>query len=211
MGVYSKDMRRRFLFALFVCAFGLVALMLARRAREPEFKGRKVHVWFEAFFGTIEDLRESEVAFRAMGTNALPYLRKELVVPDSRLRTTEASWRVRLGVINGIGMKARNLRPLPREVRARAVYLAALASGRVAIPDLIPRLADPEPDVRIAAATALRSFGTSASIALPSLSRLTNDQSTGKSTYAGTMVGARAGEALRAISGQDTNTYVLAW
>lgn len=202
-------MRRRFYFVLIVGALAMCLIIILHKVSMPVFKRRTVDAWFESHFGTIEELREADLAFKSMGTAALPYLRSQLQVSDSTLRNKEGSLRTRL--LPRIGMKARILRPAPRDVRTRAVYLAAVAGGKEAIPDLITALKDPEPDVRIAAATALRSFGRLAAAAVPILSQLTNDAVSGFSYYAGRTVKGSAVDAMQAITGQDTNTYALKW
>ena len=202
-------MRRRFYFVLIVGALATCFMIVLHKASTPVFKGRSVDAWFESHFGTIEELREADLAFKSMGTAALPYLRSQLRVSDSTLRNTQGSVRTKL--LPRIGMKARILRPSPRDIRTRAVYLAAVAGGKEAIPDLIAALKDPEPDVRIAAATALRSFGRSAKAAVPVLSQLTNDAVSGFSYYAGRTVRSSAVDAMQTITGENTNTYALKW
>jgi HEAT repeat protein len=102
-------------------------------------------------------------------------------------------------------------RPFPREIRARAAYLIAVAGGREVIPDLIIALDDPQPDVRIIAAKALRSFGQGARSALPALSSITNDMRPGAYYCSPSMVSQTAVEAIRTISGTDRKTHPLSW
>ena len=142
-----------------------------------------------------------------MGVTAVPYLRGRLRVHDSGL--SDALPKLSRDVL--APRVPTKFRAYPREIRARAAYLIAVAGGREVIPDLITALTDPQPDVRIIAAKALRSFGQDAQPALPALSSITNDTRAGAYYCSASMVSQTAVEAIRTITGTDKKLPPLSW
>src|SRR5678815_974260 len=77
------------LFALFLGLLILPELL----SNEPRYQGKRLSSWFKQYYRTSGELEEgyeeAGAAFRAMGTNAVPYLLSEFYSntnTDSRLR-----------------------------------------------------------------------------------------------------------------------------
>lgn len=201
-------MHRKLSIAAAVLLVGLVCILALRSPRDTNiiFKGRSAAEWFGMYFSTYEDAEASKNAFQTMGATAVPFLRSQLSVQDYSLRGVSAKLSreilPRVGV--GLGFQA-----YPREIRARAAYLIALAGGKNVIPDLTNALQDPQPDVRIIAAEGLCSFGRDAQSAITALSSITNDMRSGAYYCQASVVSQTAVEAIRAISETNKTRHPL--
>lgn len=186
--------------AAWIVGGSLIVLLLwvVARDREPRWHGKRLSDWAAqygtnhwAFRSTGADL-EAEKAIRDIGTNAIPFLLKQLSARESeilrKLRThLPAQW-----------AKASILRDRSTEVRRTAAYGVA-ALGRNAA-EAVPALCaietnHPEVDGRYTAVFALRTLGPTAEPAIPFLIRcLTNQEFTIRDDAATALgaIGARA-------------------
>ena len=95
----------RSLLLVFGIAAGLV-LFEVLRSREPEYQGKRLSAWFKQYYRTGQRYDQSSKdqheqaaqAFRAIGTNAVPFLLNEFYgySPDSPLRTNVLTFLSRL-------------------------------------------------------------------------------------------------------------------
>lgn len=82
-------MRKRILIALlviFVLLLGIIVLP-ELLSSEPRYQGKRLSRWFKQYYREEKSDEDSLTAFRVMGTNALPYLLRELYSTDEDSRS----------------------------------------------------------------------------------------------------------------------------
>ncbi len=125
-------------------------------AAEPTYEGKSASFWLEHFYDTNSQPRAAVTAFKAMGSNAVPFLIKTLEQKPSALGKAvddqvyggDPSHRVPQGVLNALPSAMRT-----EEKRDRAVYLIQEIGpdAAEAIPSLMTILNDPNEGWRMIA------------------------------------------------------------
>lgn len=151
---------------------------------EPVYAGRRASAWIRDLQGRSQAERErAESALRAMGTNVLPVIRRQLYVQDSTLKLTlvhliwrqdrvrfrlmlARSWRARAAMACGVlGAEAQPLIPDLLEsakgdfVSFELAVGAMTQIGEVGIPQFVGALTNANPRVRQAGARVLGALG----------------------------------------------------
>jgi HEAT repeats len=165
-----------------------VLFILKLWLREPSYGGKPLSYWLTQLAPEVskgpfswlvvpneglatEKIRQAQIAIRAMGTNAVPFLLNKIRREHwSGERLYGAIWqKIPLGL-------RQRLSP-PRQFRNYGnphsqIVWALQTLNSDAVPALIAALRDSNSDVQITALAALGGFGTNADVAIPSLEKL---------------------------------------
>jgi HEAT repeat protein len=145
----GNNPRRKCLFSLIVSLAGL--LSFAARAANPTYEGKPASFWLDHIYARPDGMRETIQAFKAMGTNAVPFLIKTLERKPSKLSE----------LVDDQLYKDDLARHVPKDV-VRILPSAMRVEGR-----------------REHAAFLIKEIGPDAAAAIPVLMAILNDQTEG--------------------------------
>lgn len=194
MSMFSQVIHHKGRFMAVVLALGLAGAGLWQMSRimEPRYQGRRLSEWLKQYdqclsLPELSDAqrqlkRDSENAINAIGTNAIPYLLRELHDQRESISQAQEGRRKALAGFQALGAKGKNAIPaLSRMVKDPELGLCALAilarfDDAAAVPALIPALSASNPRVRMLAVIELSHRGYTGDGVLPLLtSRLLLD------------------------------------
>jgi hypothetical protein len=171
--------------ALAACmALVLTSFFLWPRHHDLSYECQTIDEWFKRYSAarmsaSVQPIAPAELAFRAMGTNAVSYLARRIIQPQDHSRLIQ--WRVKYH-----RQIPRFLTPLlppvPGSRFAEGMNAAELLAaqikppGRLLIPLITPALQSTNSDQRCMAFAALRGIGSDFELARPHLVRGLKDQ-----------------------------------
>ncbi len=165
------------------------------RSDEPVYKGKKLSSWLQGYDvwfnippnGNPADIsHQTDVAVRAVGSNAIPTLIRMIRARDLTWKTKILHW----WFSSHPSSQQPATRAMLSTMRAHSAFSALGSDGVAAVPDLIDIYThDPSFQVRMAAAGCLGNIGPAASNAVPVLlagatSQITNGILTMQAIYA---------------------------
>ncbi|MEY4388153.1 MAG: hypothetical protein RLY20_3436 [Verrucomicrobiota bacterium] len=157
---------QRFSLLVFLLAVSCLTLQSCSTGGEPSYRGKKLSQWLL----NSADAGEAEIAVRAMGTNAIPYLLRWLADTDSNHNLHAPNGFAILGETAAPAIP--QLEQLLLGTNELAATLAASALGRIgrpAAPVLIGALTNANYRISTDAALRLQDLGTNALPAIPIL------------------------------------------
>jgi len=137
-----KTRRRLWVVIAIVLTAAVTVAFLALHRGEPEYHDRPLSHWLAELSGRPPHdppVPEAEVALRAIGTNALPFLLRSLTAEDSRIKKVLIKFNESQTVIK-LGLKPAET----REEEVFAGYLALAEIAQPAVPDLVALMNGPD-------------------------------------------------------------------
>jgi hypothetical protein len=165
---------------IFLILFSVEVVMVVRRGGEPSYEGRNLTKWIQRYhYLEGRDImmpeaaatnRLSEVALRAMGTNAIAFLLRW-----TEARSTPFSEKMKTSFNKIFPAKYHLMTMDERNEIAFTGFLIMGKDGQPAIPALIELTKNRDPNVRLDALRGLFNVETDNQILAPVLARCTND------------------------------------
>lgn len=147
---------------LLAAVLGGALMWQCLRVQEPVYQGKRLSVWLDEGYGdgdfvaVTEQLakRRTDEAVRQMSTNAVPMLLRRFRARDSSFRTWAMAWAQRQSVIK--------VSFTPARIRKYQGWLGVQAldgeASKEAVAELVKLLKDPDPGIRLSAASALNNI-----------------------------------------------------
>jgi hypothetical protein len=170
---------RLIVLAAAVLVIGALTLALCRD-REPRYQGRTLTDWENEFRHTHHGIwpnhindpqaEPSLIAIRQIGTNAFPFLLRELAARDTPLRKRIASF------VNRYHLTSKRMEPATlRQLHAISILRLIADRAQPMVPDLIKLTTNPDSGIRNIALMALMVIRPDRQTMLPVLRRLIHD------------------------------------
>ncbi|HUR47834.1 MAG TPA: HEAT repeat domain-containing protein [Candidatus Saccharimonadales bacterium] len=197
----------------FLFVVGGLAACFVSSSAEPSYKGHRLSYWLEAnTYKAGVSRHEAQEALRHIGTNALPFLLRDLAAQPGRweMRVTGLKRMIGLGTEDKSRARAAHAalafetlgeRAAPSIADLNAMLYsptnldryfpaAALAGiGAPALPVFLAALTNRNPNVQVAVIQAFGALGTNGSIAAPVLIQTLSDQDWGVRQAAASLLG----------------------